>query len=267
MHDVASTANETKRRAELRAGFTLIELSIVLVIIGFIVGGVLVGQSLIHSAALNKIHTEVESYRTATNTFLVKYQCLPGDCANATNFLGTNSLGCAAWPPNPGWATGTCNGDGNSQINYAPEGYLAWQQLGMAGLIAGNYSGGGTISVIGINVPASAYSPAVGYSFNYAYFSGSYSGTGIPGDALSNRLVLGMQSNPWTYGPFLSVTDIYSMDVKFDDGLPASGRITVNDIGAGGLCAFLGSATIDPSTHYNQPSSSILCNVVFTLDQ
>ena len=68
-------------------GFTLIEMSIVLVIIGLIVGGVLVGQSLINAAAVRAQITQFEKYNAAVNTFRGKYDCLPGDCVNATTFF------------------------------------------------------------------------------------------------------------------------------------------------------------------------------------
>ncbi len=60
-------------------GFTLIELSIVLVIIGLIVGGVLVGQDLIRAAGVRSTISQIEKYQTAVNTFRGKYGYLPGD--------------------------------------------------------------------------------------------------------------------------------------------------------------------------------------------
>ena len=67
--------------------FTLVELSIVLVIIGLIIGGVMVGQDLINAAKIRQQITQLEQIETQINTFKVKYNCLPGDCANATDFL------------------------------------------------------------------------------------------------------------------------------------------------------------------------------------
>jgi prepilin-type N-terminal cleavage/methylation domain-containing protein len=64
-----------------RAGFTLIELSIVLVIIGLVVGGVLVGRDLICAAELRAQISQIEKYNTAVNTFYGKYGGLPGPLA------------------------------------------------------------------------------------------------------------------------------------------------------------------------------------------
>jgi prepilin-type N-terminal cleavage/methylation domain-containing protein len=68
------------------AAFTLIELSVVLVIIGLIVGGILVGQELVHQAQIRAVVSQEVQFQTATATFREKYQCLPGDCANAGSF-------------------------------------------------------------------------------------------------------------------------------------------------------------------------------------
>ena len=77
-----------------RAGFTLIELSIVLVIIGLIIGGIVVGKGLIEIAQNRKIMSQMDSYELAYNTFMLKYNCIPGDCARAADFsLGPSGNG------------------------------------------------------------------------------------------------------------------------------------------------------------------------------
>ncbi len=103
----------------MRAGFSLIELSIVLVILGLLTGGILTGQNLIRAAELRSVTTEFQTYQTAVMTFRDKYFALPGDMRNATDFWGSaggGGQGAACSSANA--TTGsTCNGDGNGQIN------------------------------------------------------------------------------------------------------------------------------------------------------
>jgi prepilin-type N-terminal cleavage/methylation domain-containing protein len=67
-------------------GFTLVELSIVMVVIALVAGGVLVGRDLIAASQLRATMKQIETYNTAFNAFFLKYNCLPGDCGNASEF-------------------------------------------------------------------------------------------------------------------------------------------------------------------------------------
>lgn len=63
----------------LNSGFTLVELSIVLVIVGLLIGGILVGQSLIESAQVNRLARDLGQYEAAITQFDSRYRVLPGD--------------------------------------------------------------------------------------------------------------------------------------------------------------------------------------------
>ena len=71
--------NRSTATSYSQQGFTLIELSIVLVIIGLIVGGVLVGRDMIQAATIRAQVAQIEKYNAAVNTFRLKYNGLPGD--------------------------------------------------------------------------------------------------------------------------------------------------------------------------------------------
>src|ERR1700691_3703589 len=92
-----------------RGGFTLIEMSIVLVVIGFVVGGVLVGQDLIRAAYVRAQLTQIEKFNTAVNTFYGKFQALPGDM----NYSVAQTFGFSTVVHNGvGSTIGEGNGDG-----------------------------------------------------------------------------------------------------------------------------------------------------------
>lgn len=64
-------------------GFSLVELSIVLVILGLLTGGILAGQSLIRAAELRSVTTEYGRWVTAMHSFRDKYMAIPGDMRDA----------------------------------------------------------------------------------------------------------------------------------------------------------------------------------------
>lgn len=81
------------KKWKMRAGFTLIELAIVLVVIGLVVGGILTGRSLIAAAQVQNELKQMHDIEVQMATFMSKYGCPPGDCPNATVFLGSTHNG------------------------------------------------------------------------------------------------------------------------------------------------------------------------------
>ena len=218
------------------SGFTLIELSIVLVIIGLIVGGVLVGQDLIRAAAVRAQITQIDKFNTAVNTFRAKYGYLPGDIKDpeASNF---------GFQPR-GSVRGT--GDGNGVI----EGLTA----GCGASVPGFVEGVGELAVFWQDLSIASFidvSIPVGNNQPSAYASNFYTISSIskwiPEAKIGGGNFIYLYStNSTNYFALSSVTQIgctidssanlrvsqaYAIDKKVDDGLPQSGNVTANYVG------------------------------------
>lgn len=256
---------------EADKGFTLIEMSIVLVIIGLIVGAIILGTSLIRQAQLMSISTNVQAYTSAVQTFMQKYNDLPGDMANATSYWGTNP-NCAT--QGVGAGTQTCNGNGDGQIGNPQlnriEGMYFWQHLGNAGLINGNFSGATTNMAsggwdqIGYNCPASKVDGA-GFSMLYLG-TATADGAGIWSSLYQANykhvFEFGAQDyvyhgDPWV--PVITAGEAFNIDTKFDDGMPGTGNIMVQNPNADNCATNYNHTT----AQYNMGTQSYSCQLLF----
>lgn len=217
----------------MKQGFSLVELSIVLVILGLLTGGILAGQSLIRAAELRAVATETNRWLTAANSFRDKYFALPGDITNATKFWGS----APACPGTAGSGTQTCNGNGDGRVdtpiaasNYA-DNFTFWQHLANAGLIEGAYSGmsgsGGAAHSTTSNVPKSK----LGQGLWFVAWQGSLTGFNVAGDSMftgdyGNYLEVGAPTtNFHPQSVLLKPEEMWNLDTKMDDGKPAIGRV------------------------------------------
>lgn len=114
-------------------GFTLVEIVIVAVIMGLLLGSVLKGQELVTNAKVKNVEANFSSLAQAIYTYQGRYNALPGDDSNAANRFGISST--ATVTPN-----GKIGGNYKETINKttAGESGLAWQHLRAAGLIEGS---------------------------------------------------------------------------------------------------------------------------------
>lgn len=235
-----------------QSAFTLIELSIALVIIGLLAGGILFGRDMLRAAELRRQISQIEKFNTATNTFKTKYNCLPGDCANAED-LG---LGTAGGAGENGNNDGLVNNDSVtiSGLNWLGLGEALnfWYHLSVAELIAERMPGDNvTIStgannqlLPGIATPPLAMSgtaPVTNTFHNYNSTGGIavLPLRGLLGHANYSTLFEQNDKNAWFLINTLSVSigmnsqgvyyapDLYALDIKIDDGLPRQGRMRV----------------------------------------
>lgn len=113
-----------------QSGFTLIEIAIVLVIIGLLLGGILKGQELITQGRIRNVSNDMQSMTAAINLYQGRYLALPGDDAGAAARWGIPA------PTGGTQGDGTIQGDYNS-ANAGDESRQFWLHLRRAGLVGG----------------------------------------------------------------------------------------------------------------------------------
>lgn len=257
----------------MRHGFSLVELSIVLVILGLLVGGVLTGQSLIRAAELRSVTTEFQKYQAAVNTFRDKYFAIPGDMPNATQFWGAENATLATCVVTASTSKATCNGNGDGIISYGDwpvannyyEDFRSWQHLANAGLLEGTYTGvqaSATIFhvVIGSNAPPSKLTSS-GWYLHYVgpqvatagFYDGNY------GHALYFG---GNLTNSWNRTPTLKPEELWNIDTKLDDGKPAFGIVRAFKSVVASNCA---SSDVSDTARYDLTQTSNTCLALFMI--
>ncbi len=210
----------------MHKGFSLVELSIVLVILGLLTGGILAGQSLIRAAELRSVITEHDRYAAAIHTFRDKYFAAPGDFRDATKFWGlstvsgncTSNSGAAVTSP------GVCDGNGDGTLNIATvvynpnqanESFQIWRHLALAGLIEGGYSG---MDEIGGYRSTATNAPRAKVG-GYWWLTGDYQTLSGPGNLWTG---VNYGNSMLIWNPMMP-EELWNLDTKLDDGKPGSG--------------------------------------------
>lgn len=210
-------------------GFTLVEIAIVLVIIGLLLGGVLKGQELIQQSKIKRVVNDFNSITAAIYTYQDRYRFLPGD----------DSLAAGRWPVVIGGTAAATNGNGNGVINAtlaqimvggANEGGNAWQHLRASGLVTG-----------AVNTLAISRTPEL-TPFNSNYGIGT------------SVAVYGFGTAP-VFCASIPPKAAEQLDRQLDDGVPGSGTIRAGAPSATVNSAPTGVAVAAGTTYVDNPAT------------
>jgi len=200
-------------------GFTLIEIAIVLVIIGLLLGGIVKGSELITSARVRALISKQDGIRAAYYGFEERFRAIPGDYAQATaNISGA-----------------TQNGNGNGRIENTAvpnESILAWEHLTQSGFLSPTFVYSATESAL--TSPSNSSGVFLQIVYDGIYGAGT---TGAPG-SLRHNIKTGSQ---------IPVQILAEADRKIDDGLPNTGGFQFSRYQGNGAAAPTDGATAAPA--------------------
>lgn len=264
------------------SGFSLIELSIVLMIIGLVAGSILVSRSLVRAGEIRQLHGQYTQFGNAMLAFRMKYGCMAGDCDHATDFFAPDPLGCP--PPNGALPSdATCNGDGDGELTTHDEGLEAWRQLANAGFIEGRYSGARVYVDASFGLRAGQNCPRILSDAHCWTWWGTQlvTITILPSTSVRTQLTM-FPTNPTVTITFDSpfISSAYAMgnliprgshvltpaeamgyDQKYDDAWPASGHIQALSALILNAC----TTTQDAAAQYDVTLEERTCSLIYEL--
>lgn len=223
------TCTHTSHR-QSEQGFTLVELAIVMVIIGLLIGGILKGQELIANARISATVTQLKGLDAALNTFEDKYNARPGLMGDAATRLPGCATPCANVTGNPtGYgAVGTApTAVGDSKVQ-------AFIHLSAADLISGIDATGATPVAFGKALPAAKAGGGMWIGTASGVADGITSGRLTPG--FTYAALNGSVANLADTTGVITGTSAAQIDRKLDDGQPRTGSVQAS----GGTCVLAG---------------------------
>ncbi len=207
-----------------QSGFTLVEIAIVLVIIGLLLGGVLKGQELINSAKVKNMAVDFRNIPLFIYGFQDKYKALPGDMAAASTKItgATNAVGTLG----NGVIDGVWDSTGGTT-----ETDLFLQHVRLAGLAAGP-----TATADPDYYPKNADGGRIGIESGSAATGGAFILGLTPTYLVCSKGILGKYAK--------------QLDSTLDDGNTATGSVRVVAVAHARAAAALATAAIDDSTAF-----------------
>ena len=210
-----------------QSGFTLVEIAIVLVIIGLLLGGILKGQELINSAKVKNLAQDFKTVPLYIYGYQDRFKALPGDDPRAVTNLPSNTLPAPAAGDN-GNANGVIDGYWNSTTT-TDESFKFWRAVR-----ASNFASGSTDPADAAYLPRNVEGGRIGI------MNGTTATTPIT--ALTGTYVF---CSAGLLGKFAK-----QLDVTLDDGNTATGSVRVRDNTGTGQAAAIATAAVDDATAY-----------------
>jgi prepilin-type N-terminal cleavage/methylation domain-containing protein len=224
---------------QYQTGFTLVEIAIVLVIIGLLLGGILKGQELINSARVKNLANDFRTVPTYIYAYQDKYRALPGDDCLPGTHVGAPAVDQAVPCPAP-FGNGVINGNWNSTTS-TDESFLFWQQVRLA-----NLAPGPTATADPSYIPINAVNGHIGITSA----TGAQTVGGITGTYL--------MCSTGILGRFAK-----QLDIQMDDGNTATGsmRVVADNQATGGTPIPSSGATCPgtPATCVDDATSYTVC--------
>lgn len=218
-----------------QSGFTLVEIAIVLVIIGLLLGGVLKGQELINSAKVKNFATDFRNIPLFIYGYQDKYHALPGDdstiggasphIAGATACTPAGASHCAV-------GNGVIDGVWNA-TSLTDESWVFWQHVRMAGLAAGPTD---ATAAQADYLPKNADGGIIGIESGSAAPGGAYISGLTPTYLVCSSGILGKYAK--------------QLDTTMDDGNTATGSVRVVPMTQVRGTAALATSAVDDATSY-----------------
>ncbi len=230
-------------RARYQRGFTLIEMAIILVVIGFLVGAILFVHDLLRNNRLRASMSEFNRISSSINTFRGKYNALPGDMTNAASY----------------WA-GETNGNGDGAIA-ATESDHAWRHLAKSAILAGSYTGTGNVATTLADSYVSKWNDSV-WSFVAPTSTNANTWWGSTKFGGKNFLHLGGVNATYSSTPTFQAKDVEYIDTKMDDGIIYEGKILGPQLDLNLPC----EAGTAGNYYYASTVEGVNCTVFFMLN-
>lgn len=241
--NVLNTVREEK-------GFTLVELAVVMIIIGLLIGGILKGQEMIANAQITSTVAQAKAMDAATSTFRDQYDALPGDMRNAT----TRLVGCAA-PCVDGNGDGRLGGVVGAVPTAAAETLGFFPMLRLADLVTGF---DGTAAV---NFGAALPTASAGGGFTVGYAATGVAQTGFTVGEMRSGHYIVLTGQPVAVAAGtgkLTPTQGARIDRKMDDGISNTGSVISDNFA-------LGCRNAAADAEYDENAANSVCNIAIRI--